>query len=323
MHETGFTKARSNGALADAVERAGGSIARVFARDQVHLLEYAAHEVGDAALSARLASEAGIPGLGIYGNRLLSAPNLATALGRASLLVGALLQSATRIHLDVDGSWARWTYRISDQTEVGRQKHDILALSYMLDLLRRFAGPRWTPPRVEVAGPPIMGRLAVEEVLSCDLSRGEVSAIIFPAELLELPNLHPGPPDEPSVIDSDTPLPDSQDIVKCVEHLVRLALLEGRPRVGWVARKMDLSGRSLQRYLNGQNTTFESVLDRVLTRYSMYLLERGNTPITELALQLGYADPSHFVRAFRRWTGQTPGEFRRSLGITRRSLAAE
>jgi len=42
--------------------------------------------------------------------------------------------------------------------------------------------------------------------------------------------------------------------------------------------------------------------------------------ITQLALQLGYADPSHFVRAFRRWTGQTPSEFRRGLGITRRSM---
>jgi AraC-like DNA-binding protein len=341
MHETGFTKARSNGAIADAVERAGGSIARVFARadlplglieqpdllvplrDQVHLLEYASREIGDAALSARLASDAGIPGLGVYGNRLLSAPNLETAVGRASLLIATLLQSATRIHLDVDGPWARWTYQISDRTEVGRQKHDILALSYMLDLLRRFAGPQWAPPRIEVAGPPIMGRLAVEEVLSCDLSRGEVSAIIFPAELLELPNLRLGLPDEP-VIDSVTPLPDPRDIVKCAEHLVRLALLEGRPRVEWVARKMDLSGRSLQRHLNGQGTTFESVLDRVLTRHAMHLLEQGNTPITELALQLGYADPSHFVRAFRRWTGQTPGQFRRSLGITSRGrMAAE
>jgi AraC-like DNA-binding protein len=340
MHEIAFTKARSNGPIAEAVERAGGSIARVFARadlplglieqpdllvplrDQVRLLEYAAREVGDAALSARLASEAGIPGLGIYGNRLLSAPSLEIAVGRASLLIGTLLQSATSIHLDVDGRWARWTYQISDRTEVGRQKHDILALSYMLDLLRRFTGQRWTPPRVEVAGPPIMGRLAVEEVLSCDLSLGEVSAITFPAELLELPNLRLGP-GEPAAIDSEMPLPDPQDVVRCVEHLVRLALLEGRPRVEWVARKMDLSGRSLQRYLNLRSTTFESVLDRVLARHAMYLLERGNTPMTELALQLGYADPSHFVRAFRRWTGQTPGQFRRSLGITRRVVGEQ
>jgi AraC-like DNA-binding protein len=341
MHETGFTKARSNGAIADAVEIRGGSITRVFARaelplglidqpdllvplrDQVRLLEYASREVGDPALPARLAAEAGIPGLGVYGNRLLAAPRLESAIARASLLIGALLQSSTNLRLQVDPPWARWTYDISDATEVGRQKHDLLALSYMLDLLRRFAGPRWTPTQVQVMGPPVAGRTAVEEVLSCDLSRGEVSAITFPSELLELPNLRPGPPDDASIVAAETLLPDPCDIVKCVEHLIRLALLEGRPRVDWVARKMDLSGRSLQRHLSAQNTTFEAVMDRVLTRHSMSLLERSEIPITELALQLGYADPSHFVRAFRRWTGQTPGEFRRSLGISRRGMAAE
>src|SRR5262249_47031521 len=156
-----------------------------------------------------------------------------------------------------------------------------------------------------------------------DTSRGEVSAIVFPSELLELPNRRQGPSDDPGIIDAESPLPDPRDVVKCVEHLVRLALLEGRPRIEWVARKMDLSGRSLQRHLHGRDATFESVMDRVLTRHSIHLLEHGNTPITELALQLGYADPSHFVRAFRRWTGQTPGEFRRSMGITRRGMAAE
>jgi AraC-like DNA-binding protein len=321
MQETGFTKARSNGALADAVEIRGGSITRVFARaelplslidhpemlvplrDQVLLLEYASREIGDDALSARLASEAGIPGLGVYGGRLLSAPRLEAAI-------------------DVDGPWARWTYDISASTEVGRQKHDILALGYMLDLLRRFAGPRWAPSKVEVIGPPIMGRTAVQDVLSCELSRGDVSAITFPSELLELPSFRPGPPDDASIVEIEMPVPDPRDMVKCVEHLMRLALLEGRPRVGWVAGKMDLSGRSLQRHLSIHNTSFEAVMDRVLTQHAATLLEQGDMQITQVAVQLGYADPSHFVRAFRRWTGQTPGEFRRGLGITRNSMVA-
>jgi AraC-like DNA-binding protein len=118
-------------------------------------------------------------------------------------------------------------------------------------------------------------------------------------------------------------VPDPRDIVKCVEHLIRLALLEGRPRVDWVARKMDLSGRSLQRLLSIHNTTFEAVMDRVLTRHATTLLEQGEMQITQVAMQLGYADPSHFVRAFRRWTRQTPSEFRRSLGITHGSMAAD
>jgi hypothetical protein len=40
---------------------------------------------------------------------------------------------------------------------------------------------------VEIIGPPIMGRAAVEEALSREISRGEVSAIVFPSALLELP----------------------------------------------------------------------------------------------------------------------------------------
>jgi AraC-like DNA-binding protein len=149
-----------------------------------------------------------------------------------------------------------------------------------------------------------------------------VSAIIFPSELLELPSLRAGLPDD-TVAEIETPVPDPRDIVQCVEHLIRLALLEDRPRVDWVARKMDLSGRSLQRHLRTHNTTFEAVMDRVLTRHATTLLEQGEMPITQVAMQLGYADPSHFVRAFRRWAGQTPGEFRRCLGIRRSSMAAD
>jgi AraC-like DNA-binding protein len=339
MHETSFTKARTNGAIADAVERAGGNIQRVFSyaelplglidqpdvlvplRDSVRLLEYACREVGDAALSARTASEAGIPGLGIYGNHLLAAPCLEAAITRANWLIGSLLQSSTNLHLVVNPPWARWTYEIFDAADVGRQKHEILALAYMLDLLRRFAGARWTPAQIEVAGPPVTGRVAVEDVLSGSLSRGEVSAIVFPSELLELPNIRPGLHDD--VNNDGDAMPDPRDLVKCVEHLIMLALLDGRPRIEWVARKMDLSGRSLQRHLHAHNTTFESVMDRVLSGHSIRLLERGDIPITELAYQLGYADPSHFVRAFRRWTGQTPGQFRRILGITRRGVDAD
>jgi AraC-like DNA-binding protein len=340
MHEANFTKARSNGAIADALERAGGKIEHVFSRadlplrlidqpdvlvplhDQVGVLEYASREIGDAALSARLASEAGFPGLGTYGKRVLTAPTLRAAIARASLLVGPLLCSATTLSLHVASPWARWSYDMADPADIGRQKHEILALAYMLDLLRRFAGPRWIPSQVEVAGPPVMGRVAVEDVLSCSLSRGEESAIIFPSDLLELPNIRAELPEHDDFPDDEAVLPDPGDLVKCVEHLISLALLEGRPRVEWVAGKLELSGRSLQRHLNAHNTTFEYVMDRVLVRHAISLLEQGDMPITEIAYQLGYSDPSHFVRAFRRWSGQTPGDFRRRMGITRRNVAA-
>jgi AraC-like DNA-binding protein len=53
------------------------------------------------------------------------------------------------------------------------------------------------------------------------------------------------------------------------------------------SRKMDLSGRSLQRHLGIHNTTFEGVMDRVLTRHATTLLEQGEMQITQVAMQLG------------------------------------
>jgi hypothetical protein len=50
-----------------------------------------------------------------------------------------------------------------------------------------------------------------------------MSAIIFPSELLELPSLRPGLPDDAGIVEIETPVPDPRDIVKCVEYLIRLA----------------------------------------------------------------------------------------------------
>lgn len=326
--QTALTRVRSNGALADTVEAKGGSIKRVFARadlplalienpdllvplrDQIHLLEYASRELGDHALSARLAATAGVPGLGVYGERILSAPNLQASIDRANVLIGSMLQSATSLRLDVTGNTARWSYETSVSTEVGHQKHDTLALTYMLDLLRRFAGSKWTPPRLQLAGGTMDGRSDVQDVMSCDIDRGDISAIIFPSELLDIQNLR----SQDNIFVTDTPLPDPSDTIKCVEHLIHLALLEGRPHMDWIANKMELSGRTLQRHLNVRGTTFDLILDRILTRHASRLLEQ-KIQIAEIAFQLGYTDPSHFVRAFRRWTGMTPSEFRSGMDM--------
>jgi hypothetical protein len=77
----------------------------------------------------------------------------------------------------------------------------------MLDLLRRFVGPR-----VEVIGPPIMGRARRRNTCCPANCRGDVSAIIFPSELLELPSLRSRVPDDPGIVEIETPVPEPRDI---------------------------------------------------------------------------------------------------------------
>lgn len=324
MRSYGLTKARSMGPVAELVERSGGSIARVFRRaelplrlideperlillkDQLNLVECAAREIGDDALAARLSTEAGFASLGTYGRQIDAMPSLGAALAKASAMIGPLLQSSTKFTLGVAGGVARWTYGLTEAAEIGRQKNEMLALGYMLDLIRRFAGASFTPSRVALAGPPPPGKSGVEAIFRAEVSRAGTAAVFFPADLLELPN-----PRLSEWRGSDgCELPAADDIAACVARLIDLALLDSRPNVDWVCRRMDMSRRSLQRRLGSRGASFDSLLRRALIARASELLQ-GGAGATETAYELGYSDPAHFTRAFRSWTGKTPREWRR------------
>lgn len=72
-----------------------------------------------------------------------------------------------------------------------------------------------------------------------------------------------------------------------------------------VARRMSLSKRSLQRHLGDRETSFKEIVDDIRRERAAKLVEGGTKP-SAVASELGFADPSAFFRAYRRWTGETP-----------------
>jgi AraC-like DNA-binding protein len=79
-----------------------------------------------------------------------------------------------------------------------------------------------------------------------------------------------------------------------------------------VAKRLHASGRTLQRRLEAEGTRYSEVLDRARASLARKLL-REDMPIAEVAARVGFSDVAPFTRAFRRWTGAPPGQFRRSL----------
>jgi AraC-like DNA-binding protein len=77
------------------------------------------------------------------------------------------------------------------------------------------------------------------------------------------------------------------------------------------ARSLGFTSRTLQRRLREEGTSFNEVLDEVRRDVALRQMRARRQSIDELAFVLGFEKSSSFHRAFKRWTGLTPGEFRR------------
>ena len=102
---------------------------------------------------------------------------------------------------------------------------------------------------------------------------------------------------------------DSQVTHRTRQWLCRL-LPEGEPRRDVVAQLLHLSERTLQRRLHDEGTTFQQLLDDTRRTLAEQYLARPDLALLEIAYLLGFADPSNFFRAFKRWHAKTPGEYR-------------
>jgi AraC-like DNA-binding protein len=79
-----------------------------------------------------------------------------------------------------------------------------------------------------------------------------------------------------------------------------------------LARDLNMSRRSLQRRLAEAEATYQSLVDETRRDLALRYLEDPQKSATDIAFLLGYSQQSAFTRAFRRWTGTSPSEYRSS-----------
>jgi AraC-like DNA-binding protein len=108
--------------------------------------------------------------------------------------------------------------------------------------------------------------------------------------------------------------PADRSITSRVRQLLSEAMSGGRPAVDEVARRAGMSTRTLHRRLAGEGSRFRMVLDEVRAGFARRYLGQAALAPGEVSHLLGFANPSAFHRAFRRWTGKTPGAFRAGRG---------
>lgn len=106
-------------------------------------------------------------------------------------------------------------------------------------------------------------------------------------------------------------LDSAQSLAGQVERALLPVLHTGTASAEMVARQLGLSGQGLYRGLRAEGTTFEAVLAALRHRFARGYLESGRASLKEIAFLLGFSEVSAFARAFKRWEGMPPGEYRK------------
>jgi len=108
---------------------------------------------------------------------------------------------------------------------------------------------------------------------------------------------------------------DAEDIVNRVKRVILQKLPSENCTKQQVASELAMSPSALQQKLAARESSFQDLLNQVRKSLALDYMEQSRVSITEMSFMLGFNDTSSFTRAFRRWTGKSPRDYRREKGV--------
>ncbi len=103
----------------------------------------------------------------------------------------------------------------------------------------------------------------------------------------------------------------TDSLIRDVRRLIIEGLAQATLTLESVSEALGMTPRTLQRRLRERDETFNSLLERTRKDLAMTYINQADVSLPELAYLLGYADQTAFQRAFKKWTGTTPGKYRK------------
>jgi len=277
---------------------------------------------GDPDLGLHVGESAPSGGAHVVGHILYNCSSVRDAIALFIRYAPLVIEGA-RLAVRVDGSVAHAIYAHPEIAPDNARYDAESALALILGIGKRFLHSDHPPYRVRFAFPRPPSIEEHRRIFRCELEFGTgVNEIHFNARLLDLPHVYR---DEPlcdllraraesllAARQSNDRLPERVlDILRYGHGLVDVDIDE-------IARRLGLSARSLQRRLRERGISLSTLHDQARKEIACSTLERPEAPIKDLAARLGFSEPSAFHRAFKRWTGTTPAEFRRRYSASQR-----
>jgi AraC-like DNA-binding protein len=280
-------------------------------RVAARLLDEAASVAGVELLGAHIGRATALEQLGTFGRRIVQAATLDDALATAGRMASSysgelfwVARSREEVRI-----WHRFPEVVGSQ----QRQLEQYSLLMMLQFLRGVAGPTWRPRAVFVPSgvPRAIADLDLLGESTVNFDQVGWAITISPALLrLPLPRTatHVVTPSELRAWTKSAP---ARDLPGAMCQLVETVLRDGDAEIDLVANWLGTSVRTLQRRLAAVGTSYADVLAKTRFETAVSRLADRSARLCDIAVEVGYADPAHFTRAFRRWTGSPPRAFRR------------
>jgi AraC-like DNA-binding protein len=321
-------------AVVEAVERSGVSRADLFDRSTLELqrleepearltlrefervLAAAVALTGDQAFGLHLIEQVSEHAVDLLAHLTAHAPTVREAVAIASqfgsLAIGGLRFTARDegdafvVHCGFPRSTPLWDRMVAELMVAGQAR-----------LARTFFGPH-VIPRLACFEHEQPGHHHEYRRIFGDSPRYRQPAtfIAFDRELADRPQMHQNPQLYALLrAEAERRLDQIESGTRsaAVLHQYLLATPPSRiPDMAGAARDLGMSERSLRRHLSAEGTSYRNVVQSALETSAGRMLRDPALAIKEIATALGFADAAAFVHAFKRWTGMTPGEYRRA-----------
>ena len=252
---------------------------------------------------------------GLVGLMSLHAPTVGEGL---RILVEGLKTSDTggAVVFGRSGDEARLGYHVvaPDILEADQIVDGAVAIAF--NILRALCGSGWRPLRVGLSRKAPRDRTPFARFFGAPVEFGMASAaIVFDAALLDAPvaSRDPATAEILAPLHADALAQATGDFVASVPALIRAELAARRLTRERVAGALNVSERTLVHRLEARGLTYSGLADEARLERAQDLMRRGET-IAEIAARLGFADASAFTRAFKTWSGTTPGRWRAARG---------
>lgn len=257
----------------------------------------------------------GLHSLGLIGLLAKSSPDVESAIRKLTALFFLQARGAA-VDLEFDANVAVLSYRSYEYNVAGLDQIGDGAVAGMFNFLRELCGPLWLPKETSFAHRKPQDTKPYREFLQTRLRfNAEQYALIFDADWLREP-VPSADPNMLKVLQHETRRLTAEyhdDFPQQVRQILRRSILAGHCKAAEIAVLFDMHPRTLDRHLRRFDTNFEEILKQVRFEIARQLLKDTELSVGAISLALGYSRASTFVRAFRQWSGITPGKWRTRL----------